>query len=89
MERRPRGLRANITDCSELANVDPNELINTTFDSPKVAVIGPDRTIDDLQIKIIEWKESIEARRIYFGTEIGIVLGGMSANIQAPGFSTD
>lgn len=76
----------NVAISYDGANVDPTELINTTFDSPKAAVVGPTRTIHDLQIKIIEWKENIEARRIYFGTESGIVLGGMSANIQAPGF---
>jgi hypothetical protein len=76
----------NVVITYDGTNVDPNELINTTFDPPKAVVVGPNRTIDDLQIKIIEWKESIEARRIYFGTENGIVLGGMSANIQAPGF---
>lgn len=66
--------------------VDPKVTIVNAFDVPKVALVCPTQTIRDLSIKIIEWKEGIGSRKVYFGGESGIVLGSQAANIAAPGF---
>ncbi len=66
--------------------VDPNTTIVASFEVPKTALVCQSQTIRDLTIKIIEWKEGVGSRKIYFGGESGIVLGSQTANIPAPGF---
>src|SRR3546814_8567196 len=65
---------------------DPDITIHRWQDLPKLIVKLPNRTIDDLRVKVIEWKTASETRHIYFGGEDGIVLGSQPAHVTAPGF---
>lgn len=66
--------------------VDPDITIYRWQDLPPMVVNLPDRTIDDLKVKVIEWKSATETRQIHFGGEDGIVLGSQPAHVTAPGF---
>lgn len=67
--------------------VDPNAVIDRAYDFPARSVICPTRTIKDMGLKVVEWKQKAgSSRKIYFGGESGVVLGSQSANITAPGF---
>lgn len=66
--------------------VDPDVTIRRWQDLPPMVVQLPDRTIDDLRVKVIEWKSASETRQIHFGGEDGIVLGSQPAHVIAPGF---
>jgi len=66
--------------------VDPDVTIHRWQELPHTIVNLPDRTIDDLKIKVIEWKSANETRQIHFGGEDGIVLGSQPAHVTAPGF---
>lgn len=66
--------------------VDPDITIYRWQDLPKLIIQLPDRTIDDLRVKVIEWKTASETRQIHFGGEDGIVLGSQPAHVTAPGF---
>jgi hypothetical protein len=39
-----------------------------------------------MSLKVIEWKARSTSRKIYFGSESGVVLGSQAANITAPGY---
>lgn len=66
--------------------VDPDVTIQRWRDLPLMVVQLPDRTINDLRVKVIEWKSASETRQIHFGGEDGIVLGSQPAHVTAPGF---
>ncbi|RYG97721.1 MAG: hypothetical protein EON58_09050 [Alphaproteobacteria bacterium] len=66
--------------------VDPSEIISQSFDFPLRPIVTPNRTIKDLQLKVIEWNSHVEGRKIHLGAEDGIVLGSQAANVTAPGF---
>lgn len=66
--------------------VDPDVTIHRWHDLPPMVVQLPGRTIDDLKVKVIEWKSASETRQIHFGGEDGIVLGSQPAHVTAPGF---
>jgi hypothetical protein len=66
--------------------VDPDVTIHRWHDLPPMVVQLTDRTVDDLKVKVIEWKTANEARQIHFGGEDGIVLGSQPAHVTAPGF---
>jgi len=66
--------------------VDPDLTIHRWQDLPQVVVKLPNRTIDDLRVKVIEWKTASDTRQIHFGGEDGIVLGSQPAHVTAPGF---
>lgn len=66
--------------------VDPDVTIHRWQDLPKILVKLPNRTIDDLRVKVIEWKTASDTRQIHFGGEDGIVLGSQPAHVTAPGF---
>lgn len=66
--------------------VDPDVTIHRWQDLPKLVIQLPDRIIDDLRLKVIEWKAVGETRQIHFGGEDGIVLGSQPAHVTAPGF---
>lgn len=66
--------------------VDPNVTIHRWQDLPHTIVQLANRTIDDLKIKVIEWKTATDTRQIHFGGEDGIVLGSQPAHVTAPGF---
>ncbi|RPF71668.1 ATP-binding protein [Aurantiacibacter spongiae] len=66
--------------------VDPDVTIHRWQDLPPMVIQLPDRTIDDLKVKVIEWKSASETRQIHFGGEDGIVLGSQPAHVTAPGF---
>jgi hypothetical protein len=66
--------------------VDPDITIHRWHELPHAVVQLPDRVIDDLRIKVIEWKSASETRQIHFGGEDGIVLGSQPAHVTAPGF---
>jgi hypothetical protein len=66
--------------------VDPAVTIHRWQDLPPIVVQLPDRIINDLKLKVIEWKSASETRQIHFGGEDGIVLGSQPANVTAPGF---
>jgi len=66
--------------------IDPAETIAQAHEFPQRVIVGPNRTISDLSVKVIEWKSAVESRRIYLGGESGIVLGSHAAHVPAPGF---
>lgn len=66
--------------------VDPNKTIERSQSIDTAAIICPGRTIRDLVLKVVEWKAKIGNRKIYFGSESGVVLGSQAANVTAPGF---
>lgn len=67
-------------------DVDPNVTIDRWRDLPHRVVQLSNRTIDDLQLKVIEWTQGGDARQIHFGGENAIVLGSQPAHVTAPGF---
>jgi len=66
--------------------INPADTIAHSFEFPKMSVVGPHRTVDDLSLKVIEWNSQVEGRKIYLGGESGIVLGSQAAHVPAPGF---
>lgn len=66
--------------------VDPRITIHKMHDIPQRPIICPNRTIDDLRLKVIEWNTPTESRQIFFGGENGIVLGSQAAYVAAPNF---
>lgn len=66
--------------------IDPGETIAHEHEFPKLTVVGPNRTIKDLSIRVIEWNSHIEARKIHLGSENGVILGSQPSNVVAPGF---
>lgn len=66
--------------------VDPDITIHRWEELPHTVVTLTDRTIDDLRLKVIEWKSASETRQIHFGGEDGIVLASQPAHVTAPGF---
>jgi Histidine kinase-, DNA gyrase B-, and HSP90-like ATPase len=67
--------------------VDPRVTIHKTYDIPQGSIICPNRTIDDLRLKVIEWTTPTESRQIFFGGDNGIVLGSQAAHVTAPNFN--
>lgn len=67
--------------------VDPRITIHRAHDIPQAKVVCPNRTIDDLRLKVIEWNAPTESRQIFFGGDNGIVLGSQAAYVTAPNFA--
>ena len=53
---------------------------------PMQNMVGPNKTVRDVSIGIIEWKSQVEDRKTHPGRENGIILGSQPANVTAPGF---
>ncbi len=67
--------------------VDPKVTIRAVEELPRKVVVTTGRTIEDLRIKVIEWRTAAESsRQIHFGGDDGIVLGSQAAHVTAPGF---
>lgn len=66
--------------------VDPRITINKMHDLPQGKIVCPGRTIEDLRLKVIEWKTPTDSRQIFFGGDNGIVLGSQAAYVPAPNF---
>lgn len=66
--------------------VDPSLTIAGRKDFEPVTVAGPSRKIENLALKVIEWKHSVGGRKIHLGGQAGVVLGSIPANVTAPEF---
>lgn len=66
--------------------VDPNATIERSYEFESRPIICPGRVVRDLSLRVIEWKGRVGSRKIYFGSESGVVLGAQAANVTAPGF---
>jgi hypothetical protein len=66
--------------------IDPAVTIASRKDFEPVTIVGPNRTIENLALRVIEWKHSVGGRKIYLGGEAGVVLGSIPANVTAPEF---
>lgn len=66
--------------------IDPRITIHKMHDIPQRPVVCPNRTVDDLRLKVIEWNTPTESRQIFFGGDNGIVLGSQAAYVTAPNF---
>ncbi len=66
--------------------LDPQATISLTRDFAPLTVVGPNKTIKSVSLKVIEWKGSVGARKIHFGGQNGVVLGSLPASVTAPGF---
>ncbi|MBA4758376.1 ATP-binding protein [Sphingosinicella sp.] len=67
--------------------VDPRITIHKTHDIPQSTIVCPNRIIEDLRVKVIEWSTPTESRQIFFGGDNGIVLGSQAAYVTAPNFT--
>ena len=61
-------------------------MIAFSCDFPPHSVICPTRTVRNLSIRIIEWKNNVGGRKIHLGGQSGVVSGSIPANVTAPGF---
>jgi hypothetical protein len=66
--------------------VNPDRIIDQSHEIPTQSIVCPGRVVRDLKLRVIEWKPSVNGRKIYFGGESGVVLGSLAANVTAPGF---
>lgn len=66
--------------------VDPEEIVDKSKEFPISRIHGENRLIDDLVIRIIEWKSQINGRKIHLGGDRGIVLASIPVGVNAPGF---
>ncbi len=67
--------------------VDPNLTIERSKELGFKKIICPGgKVVENIDMRIVEWKKANETRKIYFGGAAGVVLGSMPASIQAPGF---
>ncbi|RWB32223.1 MAG: hypothetical protein EOS26_14400 [Mesorhizobium sp.] len=66
--------------------IDPNATIERSHEFETRPVVCPNRVVRDLSLRVIEWRGRVGSRKIYFGSESGVVLGAQAANITAPGF---
>lgn len=66
--------------------VDPRVTIHKMHDIPQAAIACPNRIINDLRLKVIEWNAATDSRQIFFGGDNGIVLGSQAAYVTAPNF---
>ena len=66
--------------------VDPKLTISRSEELPHFIIELPGRKVEDLKVKVIEWKAATDTRQIHFGGEDGIVLGSQPAGVTAPGF---
>lgn len=67
--------------------IDPRITIHKDFDIPQKPIICPNRIVDDLRLKVIEWNVQSDSRQIFFGGDNGIVLGSQAAYVTAPNFA--
>lgn len=67
--------------------IDPRCTIDRQHTFKTQSVVCPGRTVRDLSLKVIEWRDGSESRKIHLGGQNGVVLGSQAANISAPGFS--
>lgn len=67
--------------------IDPRVTIARQKEIPQTPIKCPNRTVDDLRLRVIEWKDQIESRQILFGGENGVVLNSHPANVTAPNFN--
>jgi DNA topoisomerase VI subunit B len=63
--------------------VDPDITIHRWHDLPTLTLKLSDRVVDDLRVRVIEWKTASDTRQIHFGGEDGIVLGSQPAHVTA------
>jgi hypothetical protein len=67
--------------------IAPDLIVRAVQEIPQSPIVTPGRTIDDLRLKVIEWRIVADSsRQIHFGGEDGIVLGSQAAHVTAPGF---
>ena len=66
--------------------VEPRKTIDRAHEFKMRPIVCPNRVVQDMSLRVIEWKARIGNRKIYFGGESGVVLGSQAANITAPGF---
>jgi hypothetical protein len=66
--------------------VNPSSTIDRAHTFETKPIICPGRVVQDMSLKVIEWKAGVGSRKIYFGGETGVVLGSQAANITAPDF---
>ena len=66
--------------------LDPSAISVCDYQVPRQVIICPNRSVKDLDLRIIEWKAGVESRKIFLGNEDGVVLGSQAANVPAPGF---
>jgi hypothetical protein len=67
--------------------VDPNFTIERSKELDFKKIVCPSgKVIENIGMRIVEWKKTNETRKIYFGGAAGVVLGSLPASIQAPGF---
>lgn len=66
--------------------IDTTHSIERVKDIPIRAVRTTNRTINDLRLRVIEWRSGSESRKIHFGSEDGVVLGSQPAHVTAPDF---
>jgi hypothetical protein len=66
--------------------LNPNSAIFRQYNFVTKPIICKNHTERNLSLKIIEWRAKVESRKIYFGSENGVVLGSQAANIAAPDF---
>ncbi len=76
----------DVTIVYDGCRVDPEHTIEHSHEFSIQPIICPGRVIRDLTLRVIEWKSHVTGRKIYFGSESGVVLGSLPANVTSPGF---
>jgi hypothetical protein len=66
--------------------VNPSSTIDRAHTFETKPIICPGRVVQNMSLKVIEWKAGVGSRKIYFDGETGVVLGSQAANITAPDF---
>jgi len=77
----------NVTIKFDGEAIDPDKTISRMHGFEAGPVICPNRTVRDLNVRIIEWSVPIPSRKMHFCDENGIVLGSQAAHVVAPGFA--
>lgn len=68
------------------SKIDTTHSIERVKDISIGSVHTTNRIINDLRLRVIEWRSGSESRKIHFGSEDGVILGSQPANITAPDF---
>lgn len=81
-----QSIRKNAKIVFDGHELDPTSSIANQKEFEPVSVICPNRKVENLALRVIEWKHSIGGRKIHLGGEAGVVLGSIAASVTAPHF---
>ena len=67
--------------------ITPDKIIDRNDELEVEPIAISDGVVNDLRVRVIEWKSAMGDRRLHLGADDGVALASQPASITAPGFS--